>query len=67
MIVLVPPGIIDDLSSPSVVSVAENSNVTLICRAYGSPKPTIQWKRDGLKLSEDYRNPGNNNTSIVHC
>jgi hypothetical protein len=42
---LVPPNIDDSLSSSDII-VRENSNVTLKCRAHGSPQPTIKWKRD---------------------
>lgn len=41
----VPPTIDDSLSSSDVI-VREGSNVTLKCRAHGSPQPTIKWKRD---------------------
>lgn len=41
----VPPSIDDSLSSSDVI-VREGANVTLTCRANGSPKPTIKWKRD---------------------
>ncbi|XP_014356151.1 lachesin [Papilio machaon] len=43
--VVVPPSIDDSLSSSDVI-VREGANVTLTCRANGSPKPTIKWKRD---------------------
>lgn len=42
---IVPPTIDDSLSSSDVI-VREGANVTLTCRANGSPKPTIKWKRD---------------------
>lgn len=42
---LVPPNIDDSLSSSDVI-VREGSNITLKCRAHGSPQPTIKWKRD---------------------
>jgi hypothetical protein len=42
---IVPPNIDDSLSSSDVI-VREGSNVTLKCRAQGSPQPTIKWKRD---------------------
>lgn len=41
----VPPNIDDSLSSSDVI-VREGSNVTLRCRATGSPLPTVKWKRD---------------------
>lgn len=43
--VVVPPNIDDSLSSSDVI-VREGSNVTLRCRATGSPEPTVKWKRD---------------------
>ncbi|XP_014204982.1 lachesin-like [Copidosoma floridanum] len=43
--VVVPPNIDDSLSSSDVI-VRENANVTLICKASGSPPPSIRWKRD---------------------
>jgi len=43
---LVPPNIIDAESSPSTVSVRENHNATLICKAEGTPQPTITWRRE---------------------
>ncbi|CAL4066807.1 unnamed protein product, partial [Meganyctiphanes norvegica] len=46
----VPPDIIDEESSSEVV-VQEGHDVTLRCRARGSPKPIISWKReDGGKI-----------------
>lgn len=48
--VQVPPDIIDEESSSEVV-VKEGQDVTLECRARGSPKPIISWKReDGGKI-----------------
>ncbi|XP_050730300.1 neurotrimin-like isoform X2 [Eriocheir sinensis] len=48
--VQVPPDIIDEESSSEVV-VKEGQDVTLECRARGSPKPVISWKReDGGKI-----------------
>lgn len=41
----VPPNIDDSLSSSDVI-VREGTNITLKCRAHGSPQPTIKWKRD---------------------
>ncbi|XP_053592973.1 lachesin-like [Microplitis demolitor] len=43
--VVVPPNI-DDSQSSSDAIVRENANVTLTCKASGSPTPTIRWKRD---------------------
>ncbi|XP_015037006.2 neurotrimin isoform X1 [Drosophila pseudoobscura] len=43
--VVVPPNIDDALTSSDVI-VREGDNVTLRCKAKGSPEPTIKWKRD---------------------
>ncbi|XP_029848041.2 lachesin [Ixodes scapularis] len=43
--VLVPPDIVVEESSSDVV-VREGSNVTLICKAKGYPRPTISWRRE---------------------
>ncbi|XP_063697790.1 lachesin-like [Culicoides brevitarsis] len=43
--VVVPPNIDDSLSSSDVI-VREGTNVTLRCKATGSPMPTVKWKRD---------------------
>ncbi|XP_064461469.1 lachesin-like [Ornithodoros turicata] len=43
--VLVPPDIIVEESSSDVI-VREGSNVTLICKAKGYPRPTITWRRE---------------------
>uniref|UniRef100_A0A1B0A4Z4 Ig-like domain-containing protein n=1 Tax=Glossina pallidipes TaxID=7398 RepID=A0A1B0A4Z4_GLOPL len=43
--VSLPPNIDDSLSSSDVI-VREGSNISLRCRATGSPKPIIKWKRD---------------------
>ncbi|KAK0076365.1 hypothetical protein PV325_005504, partial [Microctonus aethiopoides] len=40
-----PPNI-DDSQSSSDAIVRENANVTLTCKATGSPTPSIRWKRD---------------------
>ena len=36
-------------SSPSTVSVRENHNASLICKADGTPTPTIKWQREDKK------------------
>ncbi|XP_054742715.1 neurotrimin [Anastrepha obliqua] len=43
--VVVPPNVDDSLSSSDVI-VREGSNISLRCRATGSPRPIIKWKRD---------------------
>ncbi len=43
--ILVPPNILDESTSSDLV-VREGANVTLKCRAQGSPPPSIRWKRD---------------------
>ncbi|XP_049318592.1 lachesin isoform X2 [Bactrocera dorsalis] len=43
--VVVPPNIDDSLSSSDVI-VREGTNISLRCRASGSPRPIIKWKRD---------------------
>ncbi|XP_043501747.1 neurotrimin-like [Polistes fuscatus] len=43
--VVVPPNI-DDSQSSSDAIVREGANVTLTCKATGSPTPSIRWKRD---------------------
>lgn len=49
--VVVPPNI-DDSQSSSDAIVREGSNVTLTCKATGSPTPSIRWRRDdGSKIS----------------
>lgn len=46
----VPPNIDDALTSSDVI-IREGDNVTLRCKAKGSPEPSIKWKRDdGLKI-----------------
>ncbi len=44
----VPPDINSDLTS-SDVTVNEESNATLSCRAFGLPRPHIRWKREDQK------------------
>ncbi|XP_050422498.1 lachesin-like isoform X2 [Adelges cooleyi] len=57
--VVVPPNIIDDESSPSSVSVRENQNLSLTCKAEGSPTPKISWKReDGGHIATDRKRKG---------
>ncbi|XP_024876126.1 lachesin-like [Temnothorax curvispinosus] len=49
--VVVPPNI-DDSQSSSDAIVREGANVSLTCKATGSPTPNIRWKRDdGSKIS----------------
>ncbi|XP_055592432.1 lachesin-like [Uranotaenia lowii] len=43
--VVVPPNIDDSVSSSDVI-VREGNNLTLRCKATGSPPPSIKWKRD---------------------
>ncbi|XP_055389359.1 lachesin [Condylostylus longicornis] len=43
--VVVPPNIDDSLSSSDVI-VREGANISLRCRATGSPLPSVKWKRD---------------------
>ncbi|XP_078036509.1 lachesin [Augochlora pura] len=47
--VVVPPNIIDYQTSSDVV-VQEGANVTLTCKANGSPKPKISWKKDDASM-----------------
>ncbi|XP_054005295.1 lachesin-like isoform X1 [Hylaeus anthracinus] len=50
--VVVPPNIVDALSTESTVAVRENQNITLTCKADGYPAPKVMWKReDGLGIS----------------
>ncbi|XP_066258930.1 lachesin-like isoform X1 [Euwallacea similis] len=52
--VVVPPNIIDSLSTPSSVAVRENQNVSLTCKAEGFPTPKIMWRRgDNQEISVD--------------
>lgn len=58
-LILVPPNIIDDESSPSSVSIRENQNLSLTCKAEGSPTPKISWKReDGNHIAMDRKKKG---------
>lgn len=60
-----PPNIIDDESSPSSVSVRENQNLSLSCKAEGSPTPKISWKReDGGHIAMDRKKKG---ICVVRC
>uniref|UniRef100_T1JE33 Ig-like domain-containing protein n=1 Tax=Strigamia maritima TaxID=126957 RepID=T1JE33_STRMM len=43
--VVVPPDIIDSETSSEVIT-REGLNVTLTCRAKGTPTPTIKWRRE---------------------
>lgn len=43
--VVVPPNIIDSLSTPSNVAVRENQNISLTCKAEGFPEPKVMWRR----------------------
>lgn len=46
-----PPNI-DDSQSSSDAIIREGANVSLTCKATGSPTPSIRWKRDdGSKIS----------------
>ncbi|XP_064097844.1 neurotrimin-like isoform X2 [Macrobrachium nipponense] len=47
--VVVPPKFVDEESSQSHVSVQEENDVRLMCRAEGVPKPKIHWKREDEK------------------
>ncbi|XP_015184404.1 PREDICTED: lachesin-like isoform X3 [Polistes dominula] len=50
--VVVPPNILDSLSTESTVAVRENQNITLTCKADGYPTPKLSWKReDGQGIS----------------
>ncbi|KAK0170363.1 hypothetical protein PV328_010934 [Microctonus aethiopoides] len=54
--VVVPPNIVDSLSSESTVAVKEHQNITLICKAEGYPEPTLMWRReDGNAIPIDRR------------
>ncbi|KYM77391.1 Lachesin [Atta colombica] len=50
--VVVPPNILDSLSTESTVAVREHQNITLTCKADGYPPPKLMWKReDGQVIS----------------
>ncbi|XP_048513864.1 lachesin-like isoform X2 [Athalia rosae] len=54
--VVVPPNILDSMSTQSTVAVRENQNVTLTCKADGFPTPKLKWRReDGEGISVDRR------------
>lgn len=68
---IVPPNIIDAESSPSTVSVRENHNATLICKAEGTPQPTITWRREDsekivLKKKKKEGKKGDNFNMLHH-
>lgn len=46
--VVVPPDIIDSETSSEVIA-RESQNVTLTCRAKGTPTPTIMWRREDVQ------------------
>ena len=59
-LLLVPPNIDDALTSSDVI-VREGDNVTLRCKAKGSPEPSIKWKRDdGHKIVINKTSEGKN-------
>ncbi|XP_046746079.1 lachesin-like isoform X1 [Diprion similis] len=54
--VIVPPNILDSMSTQSTVAVRENQNITLTCKADGFPTPKLRWRReDGQGISVDRR------------
>ncbi|KAF7993070.1 hypothetical protein HCN44_005851 [Aphidius gifuensis] len=54
--VVVPPNILDTLSTESTVAVKEHQNITLTCKAEGYPTPTLMWRReDGHSIPIDRR------------
>ncbi|XP_044589793.1 lachesin-like isoform X1 [Cotesia glomerata] len=54
--VVVPPNIVDSMSSESTVAVKEHQNITLTCKAEGYPEPTMMWRReDGQSILIDRR------------
>ncbi|KAH1029767.1 hypothetical protein HUJ05_002942 [Dendroctonus ponderosae] len=55
--VVVPPNIIDSLSTPSNVAIRENQNVSLTCKAEGFPTPSVKWRRgDSQEIIVDRKN-----------
>lgn len=66
-IVIVPPNI-DDSQSSSDAIVREGANVSLTCKATGSPTPNIRWKRDdGSKISINKTLAGAYNMTTRFC
>ncbi|EGI59182.1 Lachesin [Acromyrmex echinatior] len=70
--VVVPPNILDSLSTESTVAVREHQNITLTCKADGYPPPKLMWKReDGQVISlnkhhkDGFRIPLMPNTATV--
>ncbi|XP_015914764.1 lachesin [Parasteatoda tepidariorum] len=68
--VVEPPEFVTDMANRNV-TVMENSNVTLSCRATGKPPPVIKWKREdgqpfsvGNELVREYISEELNLTSI---
>ncbi|XP_078048734.1 lachesin [Augochlora pura] len=54
--VVVPPNILDSLSTESAVAVREHQNITLTCKADGYPTPKLTWRReDGQDISLNRR------------
>ncbi|XP_033341198.1 lachesin isoform X4 [Megalopta genalis] len=55
--VVVPPNILDSLSTESAVAVREHQNMTLTCKADGYPTPKLTWRReDGQDISLNRHN-----------
>ncbi|XP_043281967.1 lachesin-like [Venturia canescens] len=55
--VIVPPNILDSLSTESNIAVREHQNITLTCKADGYPTPVLSWRReDGQSITVDRRN-----------
>ncbi|KOC68243.1 Lachesin [Habropoda laboriosa] len=58
--VVVPPNILDSLSTESTVAVRENQNITLTCKADGYPTPKLMWKREdgeNISINRHYKVP----------